>query len=268
MVSVLLKKNVASVYDVEGIKLNTCECICETEDKNIVSLLLLKGANPSVCDASGKTPLMYACTQVVKCTKLLSMLLRNRSDVIVRDNAGTTPLMYACVYNTFRFVTKLLDMNADIFDCDFNGKTVLMYACENRLLDFEFVRLLIDKGVNKYICDQFGKTALMFLCEADFNQYRLDVYQCNQYDIELQLVSVALNVLLPTSSCRDDMGNTALMLACKTENLFQIQLMLDRGVDPYILDHSGRTALMVVKEEGRRKKNKIVTMFSKNGVVS
>lgn len=93
----------------------------------IVELLLLEGANPNVKNIDGRTPLAYAACEIFNC-EMVSSLLMFGADVNCFDRFGLTPLHIASRASGKEMVALLLEMNANINARDSQNRTALDIA--------------------------------------------------------------------------------------------------------------------------------------------
>jgi ankyrin repeat protein len=107
--------------------------------KEVVQLLLAKGADVNAKDKKGKTALMWASREGHK--EALQALLAKGADINAKDNDGDNALMYASYTGHKEVVQLLLAKGADVNAKDNYGKTALMLASQN-----EVKELLIRAG--------------------------------------------------------------------------------------------------------------------------
>ena len=100
----------------------------------MVRLLLARGADPTLADGEGCTPLMEACIGghigVVR-----SLLTDGRSPINADDRCGWTALFYAAGYGHAEVVRLLLRAGADPTISDQEGDTALSTAREENKQD-------------------------------------------------------------------------------------------------------------------------------------
>lgn len=117
--------------------------------------------------------------EAAKLGRLIEMgtLVGNGADLSVTDSEGKTPLMHAAEHNRYRVAGLLLGKYPENINTkDNNGKTALMYSCENAC--FETVGLLIGEkfGVDTSVTDNSGKTALDY-AQANGNKKTLKILE-------------------------------------------------------------------------------------------
>lgn len=94
----------------------------------------------------------------------VSKMVGNGADLTVTDADGKTPLILAAELGKYAMISIFLEKNAEINAKDSSGKTALMYACENG--HSKVVQVLINKGkADKSLTDNSAKTALDYAKE-------------------------------------------------------------------------------------------------------
>jgi ankyrin repeat protein len=126
-------------------------------NKEVVRLLLDKGARPTKDRVDGITPLMTAAE--TGRTEVLRLLLDHKHEVNARDVEGTTALMFAARRGRTQAARVLLDAGADLNAADVHGRTALMYAALN---DYPTTTelLLSRRPATVNARDKAGNTAL------------------------------------------------------------------------------------------------------------
>lgn len=124
--------------------------------KDMVNLLLEKGADVNAKDDLGCAPLHYAAKHFSQ--EIGEILISKGAYVNVVDGTGMTPLHYAAYYNR-RFVGALLiSKGADINKKDYSGCTPLHRAVKKNSANI--VELLIINGANINEKNNQGKTPI------------------------------------------------------------------------------------------------------------
>ena len=102
---------------------------CRMGHLEVVELLLSRGADPTICDHTGRTPLMMASSEghvdVVRC------LVRNkavRATIDAQSRSGCTALWHASIANRAEVVKVLVEVGANPMVADRDGRTPLDMA--------------------------------------------------------------------------------------------------------------------------------------------
>ena len=112
-------------------------------DAPTVKLLLERGADPNLADASGSTALMWAVPDVEK----VRLLLAHGANVNARSESQRTALIVAASYpGTVDLLRLLLDRGADLHAKDGGEATALSLAV--RSADVQVVRFLVERGLD------------------------------------------------------------------------------------------------------------------------
>lgn len=123
----------------------------ETDSKDIVIDYRLKGTN-------GWTSLLIATAEGHK--EVVSLLIEKGANVNAANNLGRTPLMFAANYGFDSIAKTLIDNGAkiDMVPNDNEGWSALMAASYKGNL--EIVKILVKSGANLKLRDKQGNTAL------------------------------------------------------------------------------------------------------------
>ena len=112
-------------------------------DKELLSLMIKKGANVNAQGYAGFSPLQRAC-MIPDRKEIAQLLLEKGAKVDQQDENGITPLMSASGWGFKDLVALLLEKGADISIKDKNGRSALDFATlKNRK---EVIELLKAKG--------------------------------------------------------------------------------------------------------------------------
>ncbi len=161
---------------------------------------------------------------------IVQKLLEKNADVNAKDIFKKTVLMYAVENGNTDVVQKFLDRGADVNAQDMFDKTALMYAARNGNTDV--VQKLLDRGADVNAKDEGDRTALM-LANRNLN-------------IVQKLLERGADV-----NAKDTSGQTALMSAAAPYGYADVvQNLLDRGADLHAKGYKGKTALTQAAENG------------------
>jgi ankyrin repeat protein len=201
--------------------------------KDLIELMLEYGAKPNSKMNNGVTPFHYVCMSGDK--ELVKLLLQKRANPNVQDNKGRTPLHYVCELDPQQYVFKkgifvtcekeileiillLLRYGADLELKDDNGHTPLYWACFHQHLSiarllFKCGALLVDNSSLEWVCYKGNSQMAQLLLQEKAN-----------FDI------------------RNNDGETLLHIA-SGNNPELVEVLLDKGVDPTIVDLQGNSPL-------------------------
>lgn len=122
----------------------------------VARVLLERGADPRLADASARSPLQMAVERGDEA--LVNLLLNAGAEVNVRDKAGWTPLHHAGAKNQVAIARRLLDGGADARLLSELGGTALHEAAVGGGPDL--LQLLIERGADPAVVSKTGVTAL------------------------------------------------------------------------------------------------------------
>lgn len=193
----------------------------------IMKLLLRNKPNIDVANKTGWTALMEACK--LGNQQMAKMLIEAGADVDKKDIYGWTPMMVAARHGEYKVAGELYVAETDILAQNNEGKTALYIAVENNQVDM--ARHLLFWGANVEMKGQKAPELLSLALEK--NQIKLIddmVSYSGQVDMRL-----------------DKLGKTALQQAIKNRQVDVVQMLLDKGANPRIMDDSMRSALDMAK---------------------
>ena len=204
------------------------------DTKDIVELLLIRGADPSIRDRNGDTPLHDAASS--RNFEEMKLLLDNGADPNIQNKVGKTALHHTVERSLKKASKLLLENGADPNIRNKDGNTPLHDAVLDN--DVEHVKLLISKGADPNIKNKSniitkhgGRTSL-HLAAATGHIGITELFLKNGGNLSIQ----------------DKAGNTPLHLAIFTGNKEFVKLLLQNGADPLIKNRNGRTAFDEAKQ--------------------
>ncbi|CAG2212473.1 unnamed protein product [Mytilus edulis] len=200
---------------------------CRNKKASLVQILINAKADVNVVDKDGWTPLKTACR--VGDEDTVEVLLNNNADINKEDKEGWTPLKSASVNEHYQIVKKLLMKNADINKVDHEGWTSLMSAC--KVGNFKVINVLLEHvkyaaDVNCY-SESTGDTPLIIACT---------------YSDDGEIIKLLLEKGADWKK-QNNIGQTALLLACMYGKTQNVSKLLDYRVDKDVTDKDGVSPL-------------------------
>ncbi len=205
-------------------------------DIEMVELLLEKGAEPNVKDASDIYPLMHAVKNP-NALEVIDSLVSNGSDVNLKGSKGKTALFEAVQANRLENVEYLcsaqgIDVNIGEL---LNGTTPLhLMAQECNIPMMEI--LLKASNANVNVKNAFGSSPLHY------------VSKCDKKNAAKYLITKGALVGMKCTIA----GNTPLHVAAACGSTEVAQLLIDKGVDVNAHNKYGETPLFVAAMTGHQ----------------
>ena len=134
---------------------------CDNGQPDIVQLLIKNGADLTVTDNKGVTPLHLASFHGQD--ENVEFLLKNGANIDSMDIYSRSPLTYAIIEGQTNVVQFLLKKGANINLLDINKNSLLHYAVNCKGNSLLYSSMLINKGINLNDINNEGNTPLMEL---------------------------------------------------------------------------------------------------------
>ena len=131
----------------------------------------------------------------------------------------------------------LLEYGLQLGSRDLNGRTILHYACW--LKYSKISQYLISVGSNPYDKDTFGRCCLYYAISQPFQNY--EILSSDEYLPTLEVAVSAVDA--KATEILDNLGRSALHLACFENNATALEYLLKRGFDINMRDSEGKTVL-------------------------
>ncbi|XP_074644219.1 uncharacterized protein LOC141901020 [Tubulanus polymorphus] len=194
----------------------------KNNDFNLVEQLLEYGCEIDCVRPCGKaTALMIAISESL--TDMVQYLLRNGAAVNGQYSGSFTPLMLACLKGNQLFVHLLISSGANVNLPDSTNHTPLLIASEKGYDDL--VKLLVEHGANINHQSGTGLPPLNLAWDTNFPIRGHGTDDHEIYDLYNR--------------------NTALMKACRENHLNVVQVLINKGANLQITSELGNTALLI-----------------------
>lgn len=201
----------------------------EKGHKEIIALLIEKGADVNAKDSNGSTALIMAAEKGHK--EVIALLIEQGADVNVRGKYGWPALFVAARKDHKEVIALLIEKGADINVRDDDGWTALLLAAANNCS--EAVAFLIEQGADVNACvTNYKLNALM--------------YFLHNKKIMTLLIEKGTDI-----NAQDNKGNTALIQAVQAGHRQAVAFLVSKGADVDVKNNRGHTALMEVENRGK-----------------
>lgn len=218
--------------------------------RDLVALLLEKGAEQKEVDTQGNTPLLRAVA--MRDAKLVELLLNTGADVNAINSQGETALMRYVSYasnnkDSIEIAKLLIEKGADINASTQYGESVLLRALGNS--NIELTRFIVEKGADLNASRAGGDVPLFRIISMG----------------DSELLKLALTKKLDVN-VRDSAGYTPLMRAVMYSDgeTKLVEALIEAGAEVNTTSPSGQTALDLV----RRGNNELTEFLKAHGTKS
>jgi ankyrin repeat protein len=198
------------------------------------------GADTKLVDKDGDTAFRFAVAYASD--DIVRLLLPLEKDVNQRDKAGRTPLMWTAWEDRSETLSLLISAGANVNAQDNEGKTPLMYAARQFFIND--VKVLLAAKADADLRDKHKWTALMYASQSTYRSYEIGAHGPGR-TIWLGATRL-IDVLAPAGTninAQNDDGDTALILAVKSQNTHFAESLVKNGADPNIKNSSGKRAV-------------------------
>ncbi|KAF2359591.1 Ankyrin repeat-containing domain [Trinorchestia longiramus] len=210
-----------------------------------LKVLLKRGANPNVKSLDGNSAIMWAAGRSngigsPKCLAAVKSLLEYGADPSVPNDRGYTPLMAAALIRESETVRTLIKAGADLESQDARGETALFKAVYSNCP--ESVKILVEAGANANARCNLKRTPLMVV--STYSILETLIHYCNDINARdndgfsaLHHYAAAnqsqfLRLLLIFGAdieAQDKMGNVPLQIAMRARSRDCISFLLSKG---------------------------------------
>jgi len=200
-------------------------------EPDAVTARLKAGDDPNMTDEEGVTP-MHLASESSTSKSVIPLLLKAGAVPDPRDVHGNTPLMVAARHGLTETVTMLIESGADVRQVSENGNTALHIAADSGRR--ETVKVLLDAGADCNVRNSYGESPL-----------HRGVLSRDDMTVRILIGDPVRDPLSDIEGLdRNDM--TPLHLATKWSSEAVVNVLLDAGADPSVLDAENRTPLDLV----------------------
>jgi ankyrin repeat protein len=227
----------------------------ESQAVDNVTSQMSMGALPTNPERQGWTELMEAAR--IEDLATVNVLLRKGTDVNVKEASGSTALMVAAFKGNLEIVKVLMDKGADVNLKDKAGGTALSRAISFNHMDI--AQFLLEKGAKDdnslFLAITFNYTSIM----RGILKNGINVNNSNNRNGQMPLMFATsigradmVEILINNGAevnITDNEGMTALMYAVKNGHLAIAKSLLDQGANVNIKNNNGQTALDLVDKE-------------------
>ncbi|KAJ5076648.1 ankyrin repeat-containing protein [Anaeramoeba ignava] len=205
---------------------------CEKGAKELIGLLLEKGANPKAKTSEDKTPLHLICLHK-NVLREVKLLIEKGADVNETAFSIDSPLHLACQYSSLDVISYLIEKGADLNAVTYEyglwhseKKSVFDFAFQNED-SVEVIKLLIEKGAD--INYEFSKNQSLLHKACEFELF----------DLVKFLVGKGMDI-----HQKDGNNQNPFQIACQKPNSFQIvKFFVEKGIDIHEATFGNQTAL-------------------------
>ncbi|ESO11993.1 hypothetical protein HELRODRAFT_158378 [Helobdella robusta] len=206
------------------------ECVKKNDIKK-TNQLISDGLDPNFTDPTGEvTPLIAAVLQK-KSKDLIYSLLEGGAHLDFRNKRTLTPLHVAAmkgkddaVKSIFKYFKLLLELGSSANYRDGQMLTPLYVGVKHDITKYSLKKLCYEHA-DTDVVDNHDNTSLHQACRL------------GKYDLLEDLIAYSRDI-----NKQNHLGNTALHLAAVQKQEECTKMLLERGANKYIVNHSGKTA--------------------------
>ena len=231
---------------------------CKMKNTEAISVLLNAGADPNSADISGDTCLLNAVRE--NCDKeTLQAIIDHGADLNVSNICNQTALLLACKLQNTESMNVLLNAGANSNSIDISGDTCLLNAVIERW-NKETVQAIINNGADVNATNRNNQTALSLACkmknnvaidvlldaDANPNSADTDGDTCLHNAVSVHCNTDTLQAIIDHEAdvnATNKHNWTALMMACVSGNVGAMNVLLNAGAKPNMIDGDGDTCL-------------------------
>ena len=230
MVELLLVKGADPNIQCCGTQDYALQEACINGDENIVKLLLKNGAKANLHGGQYGTALHAACA----CgnDSITQILFSNDADVNASVWSFGSPLSAACERGSVEIAKFLVEVGADIHTKNLVGHSALLKTIYSDDSCLELLDYLIREGADPLEEDKRGSNGLHYAARA------------RKSDVIERMLECALNI---NTIDRNGWSSLHWAVASTGDSVEVVKLLLDRGCDKSMKDKQGRTALDLAK---------------------
>jgi ankyrin repeat protein len=207
-------------------------------DLSTIERLVTAGADVNRTNGDGMTALMVACAEQDE--SLRRLLIKHGARVNAANDRGGTPLMYSATVGDLDAVKFLLARGASVNARATNGWTALTLASAR---GFEQVAtVLLAHGADPNVRDIYGWTPLMRAVEHERGAVVAVLLRTDRVELDIQ----------------NENGHTALHHAALEGLTDMARMLVARGADTTLRDHSGRTPMALAIASGHKTTAEII----------
>lgn len=217
-------------------------------------LLLEAGANPDIKDGEGRSSLHNA---FFVSSDMVELLLSSQANPSLKDNYGNSALHLAVsLAYSAPLVSKIIKKGIALDATNSDGDSALIIATKQK--NIKLIELLASMGASKFIKNRRGESP-MSLSLMDGEESTKTIIKASPLDIRdeagegpfhyavrnkagASIITVLKDLNLDVSD-RNNIGESALHLACKLNSPIEGKALLIAGADPYIADAEGRSPI-------------------------
>lgn len=203
---------------------------------DLLVLFVGRGVDWNATDRLGQTVLHCVCNLVIVRLRNVRVLLENGADPSVRNRSGQSPLHLAAVSPQKHLMQLLVKSRCELNDRDKNGCTALLLA--SRCGEVANVRYILEGGARVDVQNKEGETALHEAAKL----------------VEVDVLE-ALCEAVPTTErevldIKDSTGSTALHYAVQSGRLPNVLCLLEKSAYVDSTNKDGDTPLHIAASKG------------------
>ncbi len=217
-----------------------------TKHKEVIEILLKKGAEINVPERTGLTPLHWAVQNPNIPVEIVDIMVQNGGDIHVRTKNTKSSLIETAIRNATKgdVLKYLIELGIPVENDVERGPPLIHRAVTNTHCPLELFEILVDHGTDPTVLDRLKNTTLHSSLKS------------NKINMKLirKLISVGVD-----PNAQNSLGNTPLhRIVRMSSNIPAIEFLISSGGDPYLPNFKEKSPFDLASESLKKHIGRVV----------